>query len=363
MTSPSTPLLSTSLPPVRSPPPLLPLALTIRFSTSLPDIHIDLPNPPTTSVAALKQIIRSRLQPPESQHRLRLIYQGRILPDSTAVSSAIRAPPPPPRRDDDDSDSEQSAAGPAKGMSLGTTGRNSKDADSKGKGKGKGKQKVPAPARVYVNCSIGDSLAESELADEARIASQPPGTASSTGATQGSRARTQYGAGPAGEGPSSTSRAGGGSGSGRRDEPQGFNRLLTAGFTPAEVNALRLQFRSIRAQTYTRDAMPSPDTMRRLEDAWLDGNAFAVSAAAGVTSFGRRGSGGVAEGEEDPVDVEGPRTDSLIAATMIGFFWPLGAAGWLARDEGVVSRHWYLMILLGYVGSILLGVVREIGGS
>lgn len=70
-----------------------PLHLTIRFSTSIPDLELDIPSPQSTTVLSLKHLLRRRI---ETRNRLRLIYQGRLLPDSSALSSVVKAPPPPP---------------------------------------------------------------------------------------------------------------------------------------------------------------------------------------------------------------------------------------------------------------------------
>lgn len=63
-----------------------PLHLTIRFSSSLPDLELDIPSPTTTTVLALKHLLRTRIA---TRARLRLIYQGRLLPDPSALLSLI----------------------------------------------------------------------------------------------------------------------------------------------------------------------------------------------------------------------------------------------------------------------------------
>ncbi|KAG5914017.1 hypothetical protein E4U42_000732, partial [Claviceps africana] len=126
-------------PPAPTPPPLL---LTIRFSTSIPDLDLDIPHPQSTTILSLKHLLRKRLSTP---NRLRLIHQGRLLPDASALSAVLKPPlqPPPP----------------------------TSKPDAKGKGKAVDGH---VPLRIYVNCSIGDALSPKDLADEKASASDPP---------------------------------------------------------------------------------------------------------------------------------------------------------------------------------------------
>jgi len=321
--SPTRPLLPRSpdrAPPAAAPPapaPLPPLApplhLTVRFSASLPDLHLDIPRPGRTTVAALKHLIRGRLPPASAARRLRFIHAGRILADGAVLAAVLRVPPPPP-----------AAAAPP---------------DPKGKGKAP-ERAAPPPARVYVNCSIGDVLEPAELDAEAAAAaavpsssSLPPSAAAGTGADAGGAVRR------------------------RVTVPRGFDRLLGAGFTAAEVNALRLQFTSIHEARHTPDTMPSPEELRGLEDAWLDSN--------GAASFAPGGGGGA--GADGAADEEygliGGLLDVLVRGMTIGFVWPLGSVGWLVREEGLWSRKWQFFVGAGFVLSLLLGTIKGIAGD
>ncbi|EFQ34837.1 hypothetical protein CGRA01v4_01638 [Colletotrichum graminicola] len=305
-----------------------PLLLRIRFTTSLPDLDLDIPSPSQTTVAALKHLIRGRLGQPDSQRRLRFIHQGKILPDASALSAVIRPLPPPP-----------SASQPS---TLSTSGAGPDDP----KGKGKAKANDPAPQRVYVNCSIGDSLTDAELAAEAEAALRAPsnrgGSTSSSGARLG--AAGQHGSNHQPQ-PS-------------RPTPRGFDRLLNAGFTAAEVNQLRLQFREIRATQYTPDTMPSPDTMRSLEDAWIDTNAAGALPGGAAGTGGQGGGGG-----DDAFGVMSGILDVLIEGLIVGFFWPLGCLGWLSREENMLSGRWQDFIGFGVTLSIIIGVIRAFSGD
>ncbi|KAJ2906963.1 hypothetical protein MKZ38_009826 [Zalerion maritima] len=368
--------------PVPSEPALL---LTIRPSLSLSDIHLDVLSPSSTPVAKLKQQIRERLGPTYSKRRIRLIYQGRILPDGSALSHVVRPPPPPPSAspssfgggksrastpaqhlNDDDVDSteddsdEELLRGNGKGR--GVEGATSKPKPPSAKAKGK--LPLPPPVRVYINASIGDVLSPSDLAEEAQLAAQkiPASSSSLSPSPVPSRRppgglRPSQGVGPAGEGPSTT------------PAPRGFDRLLTTGFSRSEVSSLRLQFRSIQASRHTADTMPSPDALRSMEDSWIDSNAFAPSATPNPADpdsinggVGTGAAGGTAGGFEES-DEPHRLLDIAIPAMAVGFFFPLGTFGWLTRQEGLWSTKWQFLALVGVFSSLIIGIVRTVAGD
>ncbi|KAI1198623.1 DUF2407 C-terminal domain-containing protein [Nemania serpens] len=315
-------------PPPLLPPPPAPLLLTIRFSASLPDLDLDIPRPGATTVVSLKHLIRARLDGANARRRLRFIHGGRILPDTSVLTSVLRVFPPPP------------PPPPASGKGKSVAGRPD-----------------PSP-RVYVNCSIGDELAPADLELEAAAAALPPpsrpspalpGSGLSTGTTTSATTTTS----------SSTSTIA---------VPRGFERLLSAGFNASEVSQLRLQFRSIHASRYTPDTLPSPDSFRRLEDAWIDDNGAAVPVDA-TSDGGMLGMGvgmgmgmGGGGGGGDEVGLIG-MVDVLVRGVIIGFIWPLGSAGWLIREEGMSSDRWRFMVGVGIIFSVLIGFIRAISGD
>lgn len=291
-----------------------PLLLTVRFSTSLPDLLLDIAQPNRTTIAALKHLIRSRLEQPNSQRRLRFIHGGRILADNSIVGSVLKPLPPPPKDDQH---------------------------DPKGKGKAVEGREVQ---RVYVNCSIGDLLTDAELEAEKRKAEEPiPDevlTAPATPMPPGGRPLAGAG--------------------GEQDRgPRGFDRLLAAGFTAAEVNQLRLQFRSIQEARHTADTLPSPDTLRSMEDAWMDNNNAGVSAAAGGGLTAEEGAA-VDGAAGDEFGLAGV-LDLLLKGMFIGFVWPLGAIGWLVRDEEKIPKRMRVFVYFGFVLSLLIGTIRVLG--
>lgn len=261
------------------------LHLTIRFSTSLPDLHLDIPSPQTTTVLSLKHLLRTRLN---TRNRLRLIHQGRLLPDTSALTAVLKPPPPSPPSDPS----------------------------------GKGKAPATPLARVYVNCSIGDELSAEDIAAEETAALKPPEITGDGAAT-----------------PTTTTRA----------RPRGFDRLLTSGFTQSEISTLRTQFASIHTLGFTPDAMPSPDTLRNMEDAWIDNN------AGGIPS------------ESNPLEDEANGLASvlevLFKAMMVGFFFPLGALTWLLREDGIWSKRWRVFVGMGVVFSLTIGLIMELSGD
>ncbi len=274
------------------------LHITVRFTTSIPDLLLDISEPDETTVIALKHLIRSKLDPPTSQHRFRFIHSGKLLKDDDILSAVLKIPAPPPRAPDP---------------------------------KGKGKAVEPPPPRVYINCSIGDVLSSSELSAEAVAATTSSKKSKKTG-------RSEVGNGGSAQSASTTTPA-----------PRGFTRLLTAGFTPAEVNQLRLQFRSIQSNIHTPETMPSPNTLLRMEDAWIDDNAGNAGA--------RAGNGGFDFGEDG---LGGGALDDLLWGNIMGFLWPLGCIGWLIREGGVWSRRRQIAVFTGFVLSLTFGMLRVV---
>jgi len=266
------------------------LAITIRFTTSIPDLFIDIPTAADTSVIALKHLIRSKLDKPTSQNRFRLIHSGKLLRDGDVLSAVLRAPTPPPRAPDP---------------------------------KGKGKAVEPPTPRVYINCSIGDALTTEELALEASAAIESVAK-SKNSTNDGSNIQV-----------TTTTPA-----------PRGFDRLLSGGFTPAEVNQLRLQFLSIQSSIHTPDTMPSPGTLRQMEDAWIDNNASGTGGSG--FDFGDNEFGGSA-------------LDDMLWGNILGFLWPLGCLAWAVREEGIWSKRKRIAVCTGFVFSLSFGVLRVIG--
>ncbi|KAH6683147.1 DUF2407 C-terminal domain-containing protein [Halenospora varia] len=273
-----------------------PLRITVRFTTSIPDLLVDIADPQGTSVIALKHLIRGRLEPPTSNHRLRFIHSGKLLKDDDILSAVLRVPSPPPRVPDP---------------------------------KGKGKAPELPPDRVYINCSIGDALSSAELSAEALAA---------TTSTNKSRKALDNGAKDSSPSRPATTTT---------PAPRGFDRLLSGGFTPAEVNQLRLQFRSIQESIHTSETMPSPDTLRRMEDAWIDDNAGGNGAGSGTGGFdfGDDGLGGGA-------------LDDLLWGNLIGFLWPLGCIGWMIQEGGVWSGRRKIAVFTGFMLSLTFGMLR-----
>lgn len=275
-------------------PPPNPLHITVRFTTSIPDILIDIPEPNRTSVVALKQLLRTKVDIQTSLRRFRLIYSGKLLRDDNVLSSVLKIPSAPPR-------------------------------PLQPSGKGKEKEIDIPPPRVYINCSIGDVLTPSELADEGVAAIE-----SSKTLRDDSTVRTVPNNGIA---PLSTTAT-----------PRGFDRLLSAGFTAAEVNQLRLQFLSIQANINTPDTMPSPTTLRMMEDAWIDNNVDNTGAGEAF-DFGDNATGGGA-------------LDDLVWGNIMGFLWPLGCIGWVIREEGVWSTRRQMAVFTGFMLCIAMGMLR-----
>lgn len=282
------------------------LNLTIRFSASIPDLLLTIPKPHQATTSTLKQQIRKHLPTDFATRRIRLIYAGKALADNATLSSSLKRPhsrtpsrsstPLPPESDHT----------PA---SL----------------KAKGKTPVrdpPSASRIYIHCSIGDVvLSPTDLALEASLAhpkADPSGAAASA-------------SDPDGPPPTTTTPI-----------PRGFDRLLTAGFTPSEILTLRSQFLAIQAHTHTPDTMPSPTTLRELEDQWLDNSNTEDTGLA--TAMDEEGQAGA--------------LDDLLWGSVMGFFWPVGCLWWACREEGIWSRRRKMAVIVGVLVNVGFGCLR-----
>lgn len=289
--------------------------LVIRFTTSIPDLILSIASPKSITTLSLKQQIRAQLPATAASNRLRLISAGKVLPDASALSSSISIPPPPPRSVKDNTQSD--------------------------KGKGKAPLRASPPphpnARVYIHCSIGDALTQEELAAEATAAEDADtallSTTSLTNPVLGNNSTAQA--------PSLLAPA-----------PRGFDRLLTAGFNPAEVATLRTQFLAIQAHTHTPDTMPVGDDLRMLEDRWLDSDA---AGGGPMTGSGGEGGGGAADGG---FGAEDGGLEDMLWGNIMGFFWPVAAVCWLMREEGVWTRRRQIAVLSGMLVNLTFGFLR-----
>ncbi|KAI2790533.1 hypothetical protein POX_d06050 [Penicillium oxalicum] len=302
-----------------APSPAHDLLIIVRFSASIADLNLDVPNAETTTGAGLKQLIRAKLPLNLINHRLRLIYAG---PGHLARSRKTRRRRRRRKEEEDDGEDEAVEEDGDESSSV---------RQSLLKSKKKGKQPVrDTRPRLYIHCSIGDvALSESDLAAEAAVAStyllqkrkdESRSALLSTSPDQSPSAQE-----------STTTPA-----------PRGFDRLLAAGFTPAEVTALRSQF--LRR-----------DELRDLEDRWMDEGSTVAQAQAGG-QVGAGGSGGDDDGGFGP----GSPTviDDMLWGAVMGFFWPIGCVLWLRREDGVWSWRKGMAVFAGLVVNGVFGGFR-----
>ncbi|KFA74722.1 hypothetical protein S40288_03940 [Stachybotrys chartarum IBT 40288] len=279
-----------------------PLLLTIRFTASIPDMELDITAPHATSVVSLKHLLRTRL---DTRNRLRLIHQGRLLPDAAALSAVVKARAP-------QRSAEHARPAPP---------------DAKGKAVA-GQEPV---SRIYVNCSIGDELSPEELDAERIAADKAPDGDADASAPDG-QIRI----------PTST-----------RPRPRGFDRLLDSGFIASDVSTLRTQFISIQTGRLGRDiALLSPDSVRRLEDEWIDSNA---------SDMPSMGLGGAAAGDGE-MNGFADHLDGMVRGMLIGFLFPLGSLAWLVRQD-ILMPKFILWVVFGAGFSVLVAIVMGISGG
>ena len=315
---------SSTLPPSRLQlPPELTLLLTIRFSASIPDVRLQVASPSRTTGAGLKKLIRAELPESLSKKRIRLIYAGRALEDDVSLVTGLKLKGEGTVRDD--------------WYNYDCLVVTDQDEDVR-KDKGKGKERArddeedtgiqAGKSRIYIHCSIGDIvLSDDELAEEEKMARIIQ-----------AEAERQHGQSEGNQTAQSSTEA----------APRGFDRLLSAGFTVSEVSALRSQFLALQSLTHTPDTMPRGEALRRLEDRWMD---------EGSTRDGAQESGGLGGGFTDG-GASGQGLDDMLYGCVMGFFWPVGCALWLMREEGVWSWRKGLAVFVGVVVNFGFGIMR-----
>ncbi|KAL3437390.1 DUF2407 C-terminal domain-containing protein [Aspergillus tetrazonus] len=315
-----------------------PLFITVRFSASIPDLRLDIDHPQTTTAAGLKQAIRARLPPSLSSHRLRLIYAGRGLEDTTPLAVSLKLPPPPNRF--------------SKSLSAPDNDAASEDTSNQGIStkRDKGKAPVREPPRLYVHCSIGDIvLSAADLEAEAAAVSTPQMQGHNSHRSNDDKTKDSLSHQQSHDGQASSSTI---------PAPRGFDRLLSAGFTGAEVTALRSQFMATLSVSRTRDTMPTGAELRELEDRWLDEGSSTMATGGTVA-----GGEGVSFTDDDGGFGSNSRgaIDDMLWGAVMGFFWPVGCAMWLRREEGVWSWRKGLAVFVGVVVNIAFGAMRIMG--
>ena len=211
--------------------------------------------------------------------------------------------------------------------------------------KGKTPLRPLPPVYIHASLSSDPGLTAIELAKEAddaraldaRLAS---GGGASTSNTQDASTSASASA-SATIGPSVNAR------------PLGFDRLLSAGFTAAEISTLRAQFTRVHAHAHTPDSMPSAAALVRLEERWLDENHSAGGGGGG--GGGAEGGGwGGSGGDEEAASA----LDDMLWGNVMGFFWPLACVVWLLREEGVWSARRRIAVGTGVLVNFVFGVLR-----
>jgi len=327
--------------------------LIIRFTASVPDLPLSIHTPRTIATLSLKQLIRQHLPSEHAFARLRLIYAGKVLADTEPLSKSLKLPPPPPPRNTKNSDAVVGGSGEA----------------SKSKGKqplretpaveyGTTTDIPPSAKKYYIHCSLGDALSVSELASEATLAqnteialkshyntssySAPGRRASSTTIDHNARRRSST---------VTTNTAN------TVPQAQGFDRLLSSGFTRDEIASLRATFTQNLSFTHTPDTMPTPAQIRVLEDRWLDSSANDPSASL-TGGAGATGGAGTDAGWGAGFAVEEGGLDDMLYGYLTGFFFPLGSLVWGFREEGVWTRRRQVAVVMGVVLNAVFGFMR-----
>ena len=228
-----------------------PLAIIIKFSSNSPDSRVDVDDVGGKTISWLKSEIRSGMDTATARRRMRLIYLGRVLLDSSPLSSL--QPPTPPSQSTTSTNLTTTTTTTTSSSSTTTTTAAAAAAVMRGSNtsimgmggftpsehpenvvsrKGKERSNPPVPV-VYIHASLGDELTAEQLANE--------------------KMRADAEEIKSGQVPSVAPAA------------RGFDRLREMGFTDGEVASLRDQFQ--RAHMRDED---DEETLRLLEERWID---------------------------------------------------------------------------------------------
>lgn len=346
------------------------------------------------------------------RRRLRLIYSGKILADDAIVGNVLRPLAPPPSSSASASASRapgrsasRSPSGDSRtpriyvNCSIGDVQPESELMDevmaataglaqeSEGEGDGEGEGEAGEDLQKKRTRLLNDALVVTHDGETATVSLRAGRDGRDATSPAVARRLTRPLAGPGGGRAAAISSDGPRPSSGRNRNapspttenapapsttpaPRGFDRLAAAGFSTAEVNQLRLQFRSIQATRFTPDAMPSPDTLRSMEDRWLDdsggaGGLGALGGGGGGTAAGANGADGWDDGALPPEDESGMPglLDVMVRGMIVGFVYPLGAAAWLGREQGLWTRKWQVFVSFGLILSVMIGTIKTLAGE
>jgi iron-sulfur cluster assembly protein len=111
---------------------------------------------------------------------------------------------------------------------------------------------------------------------------------------------------------------------------------------------------AIQSVSRTPDTMPTGAELRELEDRWMDEGSSAMAAGTGG------GGEGISFADDDGGFGAGSRgaMDDMLWGAVMGFFWPVGCAMWLRREEGVWSWRKGLAVFVGVVINVAFGAMR-----
>lgn len=272
---------------VGSAPPIPDLDIPLLFIPEREDInHI-------VSTQWIKSTIRNKVEACR-KHRVRLIYNGRVLNDTTNYKTEVFDP----------------------------------------------LLRNPEWLHIlYIHCVVGDELTPQQLAEEAQLDNQ--GTQVTTA-------------------------------------PQviGFDRLLNQGFSPADVEDLRQQFRML----HDVDTGPSSSegitdveaeeqrnhAIRQLEEQWIeltvmpsgDGPTRPQYTATGSFSGAGAGEGPQPRPAADLDDVHGDY--DLVFGLLIGVFLGVLAILFLLVDDSVFTKRQQMSIILGVCFNVLVAITHGV---
>lgn len=175
----------------------------------------------------------------------------------------------------------------------------------------------PGPALLYIHCLIGDTLTPSEIADEDRLDELQ----------LAAQASSSLGVPP---------------------PPSGFDRLADTGFSQADIEELRAQFRAMYGGA---SAGRSGEALRQLEDEWIDATVYTDGTDDFNNLVGRMNPTRAASAGSETTN-----RDLLMGLSMGCFFGVLCLL--LMKDSSLWSKTVRKAMVVGMILNFFFGLTR-----
>lgn len=324
------------------------LDVTVRFSSSLPDLPLTFLVSSSPNIASLKQRIRQHLVQESQSKTLRLIHNGKLLANETLLRSLrprshpptrVSTPQPPSAHAQHTTTGQQDSTGPYETDRLDAKGKTAVRSQNTSTERG-------TNGTIWIHCAIGlEDQSPTESEKETLLAARQEQKRADSRAASDLGLDSDAGDNNNDLQDSSTITSAPAPAPG----PRGFDRLLDTGFSPSDIQSLRLQFLAVHSHTHTPDTMPTPEEMRLLEDRWLDNTTTSTLASDSPANTNTNNS---------TQDEAARFLDDSIYGTIMGFIWPIGCLIWGLREEGIMTPSRKVAVVLGIMLNLGLGFVK-----